>query len=220
MRGIFFPPSLLQAQQEGAGQQAHGDMVMPTGPGAGFVFVHAHVALAGFARGCNGPPGPCHIGQRLERRLRGGVGQIVARFAAIQVLAVEDPTLRARLARGRSARPLGAEAVGAGALRALRHGHLLPRGGRQSQAALLDRVPLSLPQFGGAGAAPPLIRGVGPGGCLRPYGHLGAHVEDVLQSRRRQTVPAGGHHAEGRIRSHPVGLQMAPGLRPDKGTGD
>ena len=107
MRGILFPPSLLQAQQEGAGQQVHGDMVMPTGPGAGLVFVHAHVALAGFELGFNGPPGPCHIGQRLERRLRGGVGQIVARFAAIQVLAVEDPTLRARLAPGRSARPLG-----------------------------------------------------------------------------------------------------------------
>ena len=73
-----------------------------------------------------GPGDSSMLGQRLERRLRGGVGQIVAWFAAIQVLAVEDPTLRARPALGRR-RPLGAEAVGAGALRALRHGHLLPR---------------------------------------------------------------------------------------------
>ena len=153
MRGIFFPPRLWQAQQEGAGQQAHGDVVMPAGPGAGLVCIHAHVALAGFARGCNVPSGPAHTGQRLQRRLRRGVGQIVARLAAIQVLTVEDPDLRPRPAPGGGAHPLRAATVGTGALRALRHGHLLPRGGRQVQAARLDRAPLSPPQCGGAGAA-------------------------------------------------------------------
>ena len=49
IRGIFPPPILLQGQQERPGQQAHGDVVMPTRPepapyliwGAGLVFVQA-----------------------------------------------------------------------------------------------------------------------------------------------------------------------------------
>src|SRR5439155_3546924 len=45
--GIFFPPLLLQRQQEGAGQQADHDMVVPAPPGAHLVFVQPHIALPG-----------------------------------------------------------------------------------------------------------------------------------------------------------------------------
>ena len=61
--GIFFPPILLQAKQEGPGQHAHRDMVMPTRPGAGLVFIQSHVALLSFELGFNAPSGAAHIGQ-------------------------------------------------------------------------------------------------------------------------------------------------------------
>ena len=126
-------------------------MVMPPWPRAGLACIPAHLTLAGFARGFNVPPGPAHSGQRLQRRLRRRVGQIVTRLAATQVLAVEDPNLRPRMAPGGGAHPLRAAAVGTGALRALHHGHLLPRAGRQVQAAFRERVPLPRLQCGRAG---------------------------------------------------------------------
>ena len=43
-RGIF-SPMLLQAQQDGLSEQAHGDVVTQPAPGADFVFVQSHVGL-------------------------------------------------------------------------------------------------------------------------------------------------------------------------------
>ena len=51
IRDIFPPPILLQGQQKGTGQLAHGDVVMPAGPGASFVLIEAHVTLLGLELG-------------------------------------------------------------------------------------------------------------------------------------------------------------------------
>ena len=45
IRGIFFLPGLLQAQQEATAQQAEGHVTMPACPGAGLVFIHPHITL-------------------------------------------------------------------------------------------------------------------------------------------------------------------------------
>ena len=57
IRGIFSPPILLQAQQEGSRQQAQRDVMMPARPGAGFVLVQPHVALISLEFCLNVPAG-------------------------------------------------------------------------------------------------------------------------------------------------------------------
>ena len=59
--GHLFPPSPVVA-----GQQTHGDVVMPAGPGASFVLIEAHVALLGLELGFNAPAGAAHIGQGFD----------------------------------------------------------------------------------------------------------------------------------------------------------
>ena len=62
IRGIFFPSILLQGQQESPGQQAHGDVMMPAGPGPGLVLVQSHVALFGLELRFDAPSGAAYIG--------------------------------------------------------------------------------------------------------------------------------------------------------------
>ena len=73
IRGIFFPPSLLQAQEKRSAQQAHGYVVMPSRPepapylirGAGLILVQPHAALLRLELGFDAPPGAFHVCQGL-----------------------------------------------------------------------------------------------------------------------------------------------------------
>ena len=111
IRGIFFPPILLQGQQECPGQQAHGNVMMPAGPGARLVLVQPHVALFSLEFGLNPPPGTAHAGQGLQGSVFRSVGQIVAGLAAVQVPAVNCPEDFAGLPSARYPHPLGTEPV-------------------------------------------------------------------------------------------------------------
>ena len=154
IRGIFFPPVLLQAQQERSTQQAHGYVVMPAGPATGLVFVQAHVALFRLELRFNGPPGTAHIGQGLQGSILGSVGQVVAGFAAVQVPAVDGPVDVAGLAPAGWTHPLGAELIGAGPLASLGHRYLPPGLRRQLSAALPPWSAAARPRARACGAPP------------------------------------------------------------------
>ena len=116
LRGIIFPPSLLQAQQEGPCQQAQGHMVMPARPGAGLVLVQAYVAFLRLELRFYAPAGASHVCQGLQRGILRSVGQVVAGFAPVQVAAIDGPVDVAGLTPADWTHPLGTEPVAAGPL--------------------------------------------------------------------------------------------------------
>ena len=86
-------------------------MVMPARPGAGLVLVQSHVTLLRLELCFYTPPGTAHAGQGLQRCILRSIGQVVARFAAVQVPAVDSPVDLSGLAPVAGPLPLGAELV-------------------------------------------------------------------------------------------------------------
>ena len=72
------------------------------------------------------PPGTAHVRQGLQGSAFWGVGQVVARLAAVQVTSPDGPDHLTGLAPLGYPHPLGAETVGAGPLGSLRHRYLPP----------------------------------------------------------------------------------------------
>ena len=131
-------------------------MVMPARPAPGLVFVQPHVALLSLelrfnAPPVNAPPGTAHVRQGLQGSAFWGVGQVVARLAAVQVTSPDGPDHLTGLAPLGYPHPLGAETVGAGPLGSLRHRYLPPGLLRQFITALLHGPALPIPQLGFAG---------------------------------------------------------------------
>jgi len=85
-QGHLFPPLLLQGQQEGASEQGQGDVMVPAGPTPHLVFVQAGFAFGRLEFGLDGPAGGRDLGQRQQRGLLGGVGEVVARLAAVEIM--------------------------------------------------------------------------------------------------------------------------------------
>ena len=73
-------------------------MVMPSRPCPGLVFVQTHIALFRLELRFNAPPGTAHVGQGLQGSIRWGVGQVVARLAAVHVTSPDGPDHLAGLA--------------------------------------------------------------------------------------------------------------------------
>ena len=114
IRGIFSPPILLQGQQECPSQQAHGNGMMPAGPGARFVLVQPHVALLSLEFGLNAPSGTAHPDQGLQGSVFRSVGQIVSGLTVVQVPPVNRPEDFAGLPPSGRPHPLRTEPVVAG----------------------------------------------------------------------------------------------------------
>src|SRR2546421_12817736 len=83
--GIFFPPVLLQGQQEGAGQQGQGDVMVPAGPTTDLILVQPRFPFGRLDLGLDDPAGRRDLGQRQQRRIRRGVGEVVARLTAVEI---------------------------------------------------------------------------------------------------------------------------------------
>src|SRR5260370_38572482 len=124
--GIFFPPFLLQRQQEGTGQETHHEVVVPAGPGTDLVFIHADVALLRLELRLDRPAGRRYPRQGRQFRVRRRIGEVVARLAAIPVLPIDHPEHRAWFAVAALPPPFGPEPIGPHALGPLRYPHLLP----------------------------------------------------------------------------------------------
>src|SRR2546429_7629414 len=75
--GIFFPPLLLHGQQEGTGEQGQGEVMMPAGPTAHLILIQSRFALGCLEFGLDHPPGGGHLSQGQQRRVSGGVGEVV-----------------------------------------------------------------------------------------------------------------------------------------------
>ena len=122
--------------------------MMPAGPGADFVLVQPHVALFGLELGFNAPPGAAHVGQGFQRSVLGSVGQVVAGFAAVQILAIDRPEDLARLAllgypHSRCAVTVGTRSLAARRYRNLPPGLCRQRGWATSRKR--NRQPPTLP---------------------------------------------------------------------------
>ena len=81
----FSPPVLLQRQEEGAGQESQGDVMVPTAPGAHLVFVQTRLALGGLKLRLDDPAGRGHLGQGQHGRLGWGVREVEPGLAPVQV---------------------------------------------------------------------------------------------------------------------------------------
>lgn len=82
--GCFFPPVLLQGQQEGTGEQTHGEMVMPPRPTPHLILIQRDQALVVLELRLDGPAAHGHPRQRLPRRVGGRVGEKGTRLRPIE----------------------------------------------------------------------------------------------------------------------------------------
>ena len=74
--GSFFPPVQLQTQQEGSGQQGHGDVMLPAQPGAHFVLIETGFALLGLKLSLDGPAHGPDLRQPQQGRVCGRIRQV------------------------------------------------------------------------------------------------------------------------------------------------
>ena len=187
--GHLFPPSLLQAQQEGPNHKAHDHVMMPSSPGAGLLPVQSHVALFGLELRFNAPSRTTHTGQGLQRGVLGSVGQVVAGLAAVQVPPVYGPEYFVGLPPAGWPHPLRTEPVAAGTLTPLGYCCLPPGLLRQRQTALIDGATLLLSQFRLEGTPVARILRDAPCGFQWPYRHVRPHVHYLPHPRCRQVFP-------------------------------
>jgi hypothetical protein len=89
--GIFFPPVLLERQQEGRGEEAQGAMVVPARPAAHLILIQPRFAFGRLDLGLDDPAGGGHLGQRQQGRVRGRIGEVVARLAPVQIAPHDQP---------------------------------------------------------------------------------------------------------------------------------
>ena len=135
---------------------------MPARPGSGLVFIQPNVALLGLKLGFDAPPGASHVSEGFQGSVLRSVGQVVAGFAAIQVLTIDCPERFTRLPLPRHPNPLSAEAVDTRPLASLRQLYLPPRFFRQGLAALGYGLPLLTQRLGFARLPPSLIGRLAP----------------------------------------------------------
>ena len=139
-----------------------------------------------------------------------GVGEVVARLAAVQVLAVDRPEHPTRLPVPRFPNPLGAEPICSRPLRSLRHRDLTPRLLGLRQAALRDAQALLVPRFG-LGRAPASVVGwSAPGRLQRPDWGVRRNVQDVLHPLCRQTISEPRGHPKRVVPRGPPGAEAPP----------
>ena len=120
--GSFFPPVQLQTQQEGSGQQGHGDVMMPAQPSAHFVLVETGFAFLGLKLGLDGPAHGPDLCQPQQGRVSGRIRQVVLGFAAIQIAPQDQqPAGPPRQTVPAFPDPQGRKLMDARPLRALRH---------------------------------------------------------------------------------------------------
>jgi len=139
-RGIFFPPLLLHGQQEGASEQGQGEVMVPAGPTPHLVFVQAGFAFGRLEFGLDGPAGGRDLGQRQQRGLLGGVGEVVARLAAVEIMPQQQPAGAAGQALAALPHAERDELVGPQPLRPLGHGQVLPGARREASGDGFDRA--------------------------------------------------------------------------------
>src|SRR5438132_11680005 len=75
--GIFFPPVLLERQQEGTGEEAQGDVVVPTRPAAHLILIQPRFAFGRLDRGFDDPARRRARGQRQHWRVLRGIGEVI-----------------------------------------------------------------------------------------------------------------------------------------------
>ena len=183
---------------------------MPAHPGAGLIFVQPHVAFFRLELGFDVPPGTAHISQGLQGSILRGVGQVVARLAAVQVTSPDGPDHLTGLAPLGNPHPPGAEHIAPRPLGSLRHRYLPPGLLRQLFAALCHGPPLSVHQPGFAGTPESLIVRTGPQGLHGPDGGAAGNVQHVPHPQGRQSLTEGRRHPEGVISGNPLRPEMTP----------
>ena len=147
---------------------------MPARPGACLVLIQPHVALLRLELGLDAPPGGSHVCQGLQRGILRSVGQIVARFAAVRVPAVDGPVDLAGLPPAGRTHPLSAEQVAAGTLASLGHrnSRQASSGNSSLRSSIVRRCPPT--SLGLRGAPRPwyagLVRSGSDGHTVKPAG--------------------------------------------------
>ena len=210
--GIFFPQSCCRVNRKAPAsrhmvmwwcQPAQSRLVLDTGCGSR--------TRPGPRRSSQSRPPPadrCAIWSRPRRpraqgRVLGSVGQVVAGFTAIQVLAIDCPEDFTGLASLGCSDPLGAVTVGAWPLAAFGHRDLPPVIIRHCRGPLHITGPF-------LGQIPPLVHQRSVPGAHMGQKHSSLTVRDLPQRPVRQRRTAAGQSPHHRPRAIPLESAVAP----------